>query len=160
MTELLNIFIPGLPKAQPRPRAFARNMGGGKFAARVYDAGTAEGWKSCIAAALADKRPSVPHEGALRLDARFLMPRPKCLMRKNDPAGLIPHTSKPDRDNLDKAVMDTLTQIGFVRDDCIVCSGLIEKFYHGKTGVAGVHLVLKKLDAVDIDEVGLVAMEI
>lgn len=44
----ITFFIHGDPKPQPRPRAFARRMGA-KFVARVYDAGTAEGWKSQIA---------------------------------------------------------------------------------------------------------------
>jgi len=45
----ITFFVPGEPKGQPRPRAFARKMGD-KFVARVFDAATAEGWKGAIAA--------------------------------------------------------------------------------------------------------------
>lgn len=41
---------PWRASGQPRPRAFARRMGDGKFVARVFESGTAEGWKSLIAA--------------------------------------------------------------------------------------------------------------
>ena len=47
----ITVRVYGEPKGQPRPRAFAKPIGGGKFSARVYDAGTAEGWKSQIAQA-------------------------------------------------------------------------------------------------------------
>jgi len=42
----IHFFVSGDPKAQPRIRAFAINGH-----ARVYDPGTAEGWKSLIAVA-------------------------------------------------------------------------------------------------------------
>lgn len=125
-------FAAGKPKGQPRPRAFVR----GKHAA-VYDASTAEGWKSLIAMAAKGYIPPTPIDGPVRLDALFWMPRPKRLMRKNDPAGPVVHASKPDRDNLDKAVLDCLTAIGMFADDAQVCSGTIEKFYHTKDGKPG-----------------------
>lgn len=131
---MISFYAPGLPKAQPRPRAFARRMGQ-KFVARVYDAGTAEGWKGAIAAAAAAHRPASPLEGPIRLDVDFFFPRPARLMRAKDADGLIPHTAKPDRDNLDKAVCDCLTQLGFWRDDAQVCDGQIRKFY--TTKIAG-----------------------
>jgi Holliday junction resolvase RusA-like endonuclease len=36
---------------------------------------------------------------------------------------------KPDRDNLDKAVLDALTRCKFWLDDCQVCAGNISKQY-------------------------------
>lgn len=38
----------------------------------------------------------------------------------------IRHIKKPDRDNLDKAVLDALTGIFWI-DDCQVCDGRIRK---------------------------------
>ena len=63
-------FAAGLPKGQPRPRAFSR---GGH--ARVYDPGTAEGWKASVALAARDELPPAPLEGALSVSLRFYMPR-------------------------------------------------------------------------------------
>jgi Holliday junction resolvase RusA-like endonuclease len=128
--------VSGIPKAQPRPRAFARNIGG-KAVARVYESGTAEGWKSQIAIASREHTPVVPIEGPVIVDVTFFMPRPKRLCRKSDPDGWVPCTSKPDRDNLDKAVLDCMTQLGWWRDDAQVYAGKVEKFYHEKNGSPG-----------------------
>src|SRR6185312_877699 len=100
--KVTSLRVYGIPKGQPRPRAFARQMGN-KFVARVYDAGTSEAWKGEIAAA-AGKEFDVLLDCPLRVCITFLFPRPKCLMRRKDPEGRVPHTAKPDVDNLSKAV--------------------------------------------------------
>jgi Holliday junction resolvase RusA-like endonuclease len=41
----------------------------------------------------------------------------------------MPHTQKPDKDNLEKAVMDALTSIGIWKDDCQVYGGITEKYW-------------------------------
>ena len=131
-TLIATLEIEGEPKAQPRPRAFSRDGH-----ARVYDEATAEGWKSLIALAAQEARPAMPLDEPVRIDATFYFKRPKRLMRRTDPKGPVRHTAKPDRDNLDKAVLDALKTIGFLRDDSVVCAGSIEKFYHTKTGRPG-----------------------
>lgn len=118
------IEVTGDPKGQPRPRAFSRN---GK--ARVFDSGTAEGWKAQIALAARDHLPAAPLACPVRVDVEFYFRRPKRLQKKNSPAGYIPHIAKPDRDNLDKGILDCLKQIGFIRDDCYVSDGTIRKRY-------------------------------
>lgn len=120
------IEVSGDPKGQPRPRAFSR---GGH--ARVFDSGTAEGWKAQIALAARDHLPAAPLACPVRVDVEFYFRRPLRLMKKSSPAGFIPHTGKPDRDNLDKAVLDCLTQIGFLQDDALVVEGTIKKHYTG-----------------------------
>jgi Holliday junction resolvase RusA-like endonuclease len=119
--------VQGEPKGQPRPRAFSR---GGHAA--VYDPGTAEGWKGAIALAARPFLPAEPLDCPLRCDIAFFFPRPKRLMRAKDPDGPIPHTTKPDKDNLEKAVLDTLTQIRFWKDDALVYDGHVVKFYAAK----------------------------
>lgn len=111
--------VSGEPKAQPRARAFAKPIGGGKFSARVYDPGTAEGWKGCICLAARDHVPPSPLSGPIRLDVDFLFPRPGRLKRRRDPQGRIWH----------KAVMDCLKTLGFLADDAVVCAGELRKFY-------------------------------
>lgn len=118
------IEVSGDPKGQPRPRAFSRN---GK--ARVFDSGTAEGWKAQIALAARDHLPAAPLACPVRVDVEFYFRRPLRLMKKKSPTGYIPHTARPDRDNLDKAVLDSLTQIGFLQDDSLVVEGTIRKRY-------------------------------
>lgn len=127
----ITFFVPGVPKAQPRPRAFARKFGS-KFSARVYDPGTAEGWKSAIAVAAKPFLPTEPLAGPLRVDVTFIFPRPKSHFRSTGELKQTApdwHTSRGDRDNLDKAVLDCLTQLGMWKDDGQVCSGTIRKHY-------------------------------
>lgn len=143
-TIILDLFIPGIPKAQPRPRAFARRIGN-KFMARVYDAGTAEAWKSCIAIVVNPVKPVSPVEGPVRLTIDFFLPRPDRLCRKKDPPAAILHTGKPDRDNLEKAVCDALTQIGVWKDDGQVCSGEVRKFYHAIGNRPGAQVRIESL---------------
>jgi crossover junction endodeoxyribonuclease RusA len=123
------IFVIGEPKGQPRPRAFVNKATG---RASVYDAGTAEHWKSQIAEAARSHLPSEPFDCPIGLTVDFHMPRPKRLMRKKDPDDPIRHTAKPDLDNLTKAVMDALTAIGMWRDDSQVCHVLASKWYAAK----------------------------
>lgn len=104
--------------------------------ARVYMPGTAEEWKSQIAIAARPLLPETPIEGPLRVDIEFRFPRPKAHflkagLRDNAPAF---HISKPDRDNLDKAVGDALTTLGMWKDDSQVCAGEIEKVYSEHPG--------------------------
>lgn len=139
---VINLFVAGEPKAQPRPRAFARKFGD-KYSARVYDAGTAEGWKSAIAISVRPYLPTPGLAGPIRVDADFLFARPKRLERKCDPVDEIPHTQKPDRDNLEKALLDCLKILGvFADDDAQVCAGEPRKFWAAKNGRAGMRLTV------------------
>lgn len=119
----IEFIVEGLPKGQPRPRAFYRKGLG----VRCYDPGTAEGWKSSIAQAAKSFVPSQPIEGPIALYAYFTMPRPGGHYGKKGGQPYLkdkaPHyvTSKPDLDNLEKALMDCLTLLGFWHDDAQVC---------------------------------------
>lgn len=135
MTEPISFWVSGEPKGQPRPRAFARKMGG-KFVARVFDAGTAEAWKGAIAVAAAQHKPAAPISGPVRLRICFYIARPK----GHYTAGKVErglrataphyHVGKPDADNLAKAVMDALTQCGwFWGDDAQVAVLTAAKLY-------------------------------
>jgi len=127
MMTPIQFFAQGTPKGQPRPKAFAR---GG--IASVYDPGTAEGWKGQVALAAKPFLKSLPADHApLALRLEFYMPRPKAHSGK---AGLKPtapkyHTGTPDADNLAKAVMDALTQLGIWKDDAFVADLRVRKFY-------------------------------
>lgn len=114
---LVEVFVDGTPKGQPRPRA-ARM---GAFV-RLYDDGSAEPWRERVRLAVLHARPAQPFSGAFVLRLRFYFQRPKGHfgkkgLRRSAPAH---HTSKPDADNLAKAIMDECTQLGFWRDDAQV----------------------------------------
>lgn len=136
---IITFRVHGEPKGQPRPRAFARVIHG-KPTARVYDAGTAEAWKGYIALAARPHVPPTPLDGPIRLDAHFIFARPRKHYRTGKrshelrPDAPLLHTSKPDRDNLDKALCDCLTQIGMWKDDAQVCAGEILKTFGDQPG--------------------------
>lgn len=137
MSFTASFFVNGDPKAQPRPRAFAMTLANGKTQTRVYDPHTAEGWKSLVAHAARPHAPKEPLTGPMRVDMIFEFRRPKSHYLKvglRDDAPVY-HTSKPDRDNCEKAVLDCLTQLGFWKDDSQVCDGEIKKIYGDLPGL-------------------------
>jgi len=134
MTKIIDVFIPGIPKATPRVKAYSRGSRAG-----VYTPKTADDWKSIVALYLR-KHHGIKLQGPIYADLKFYLPRPKRLMRKKDPEGPILHDKKPDRDNLEKAVYDIMTNCLIWNDDGQVCAGPIEKYYCGKDGRTGLSL--------------------
>jgi Holliday junction resolvase RusA-like endonuclease len=137
----LSFFASGIPKGQPRPRAFARKFGN-QWQARVFDAGTAEGWKAQVALAFKESvgvagATTLPMVGPVRIQISFRFPRPKNhfnkggVLRDKSPQY---HTSRPDIENCEKAVLDALTQLGAWRDDSQVCILHSEKLYADEPG--------------------------
>jgi Holliday junction resolvase RusA-like endonuclease len=137
MMQKIEFFVNGTPKGQPRPRAFSR---GGH--ARVYDPGTAEGWKSQIALAWRDYQQAhvghmhSPIAGPLRLSLTFVLPRPKAHYKKTELRSDAPLwcEKKPDADNYAKAVMDACTELGVWGDDSQVCALNVKKIYGSPSG--------------------------
>lgn len=145
--EILTVRVVGIPKGQPRARAFAMKIGG-KFSARMYDAGTAENWKSCVVSAFFPGRANTapPLTGSVLLSVDFLFPRPKSLMRKKDPEGRVLMNKKPDVDNAIKAICDCLTQAGLWQDDDRVHLGPCIKWYAAKDEAAGAEIRVSVLE--------------
>lgn len=135
MNDTLSFVAHGLPKGQPRARAFARKMGA-KFVARMYDAGTADEWKHNVAEALLARllvNDWQRTEEPVHVAIVFVMPRPKSHTRENgslrDSAPRF-HKAKPDIDNLVKLVFDVITRSERVwHDDSQVIACLAEKKY-------------------------------
>src|SRR5690606_28628451 len=69
-----------------------------------------------------------PLECPVRCDVTFVFPRQQNKVWKTRDMPRYWHTKKPDRDNLDKAVMDALSGLLW-RDDCQVCYGTIQKYH-------------------------------
>jgi crossover junction endodeoxyribonuclease RusA len=135
MIRTIEFWVAGIPKGQPRPKAFVR---GGHAA--VYDPGTAEGWKGQIALAARELKPESPLVDPISLRLTFSFPRPKSHYRGGKPASGLKanaparHTGKPDADNAAKAVMDCLTVLGFWKDDAQVSHLTVRKNYGEHSG--------------------------
>ena len=139
-SDVISFFAAGEPKGQPRPRAFARRMGN-RYVARVFDAGTAESWKQQVAVAAMQHAPTDPLPGPVNVELWFHFSRPKLHYKSGKyERGLADdapkwHTNKPDADNLAKAVLDALTQLGkFWRDDSQVARLVVRKHYAETSG--------------------------
>lgn len=142
----MTIFVKGTPKAQPRVKAYVRGKRAG-----VYDPGTANDWKNTIAATCHEWR-GLKMEGPIYVKLEFVLPRPKShfgtgknagILKKSAPA--LYHTKKPDIDNLAKAVLDSLSDLGVWVDDSQVCSCYLSKFYTTENqDEPGVWIVLAK----------------
>lgn len=133
--------VQGEPKAQPRPKAMRR----GNFIS-IYTPATAKIWKGLVASAAKPFLLSEPLDQPLRLDAIFRMPRPKSHYLKSGLRPTAPkfHTAKPDTDNLIKAVMDCLTDVGLWRDDSIICVQSCVKVYANSPEEVGVTINIDK----------------
>lgn len=132
MSDILHFWVSGIPKAQPRVKAFRRGNHAG-----VYDPGTADGWKLLVTDGVNRHWNRVQFSGPLRLVLAFVMPRPKShFNRHGEVKSSAPswHESKPDADNLAKAVMDAITQMQVWRDDSQVVQLEVGKGYGTRSG--------------------------
>jgi Holliday junction resolvase RusA-like endonuclease len=138
----ISLFIAGLPKGQPRPKACIRGRHAG-----VYDPGTAEEWKGIIRQEVKSKWDGVPFTGPVHLNLAFSMPRPQSHTGRNGLKTSAPryHIGKPDADNLAKAVMDALSNLGVWSDDSTVALLVIDKRYCHPDSKPGVWLSMQCL---------------
>jgi len=118
----LVIDVDGIPAPQPRPRAYTSRWG----TARVYDPGTADAWRQAVGLTASSRRPRhlVHATGPVQVAIEFRMPRPQShyTARGELRSREVGCAKKPDLDNLIKAVLDALTEVGLWRDDGQICS--------------------------------------
>jgi len=141
MMTPIEFFAQGLPKGQPRVKA--RVMGAH---AGVYTPSTADEWKACVALAAKPFIPSVKLACPLCVNITFYFPRLKGHYRKDGtlkPNAPLLCTSKPDKDNLEKAVFDVLTAAGMWVDDALICDGWTKKRY--ANGASGARIVITEV---------------
>lgn len=146
MSNVEKIIIWGLPIAMPRPRSTALMRNGkpviGKGGRPIIIAHTASKpgggphpavqFKSDIRSAVQARVVDYSEKGSVRVSWLAFFHRPDYLCRKKHPDAPIRHTKKPDRDNIDKSILDALTGV-ICKDDSQVCSThFMEKYYCAK----------------------------
>lgn len=102
----------------------------------VYDKPEVVQARAKLRAYLARYRPDVPYEDGVRLITRWCFPRG----RHADGEYRI---TKPDTDNLQKMLKDVMTDLHFWRDDALVCSELVEKFW---AEIPGIYIEIQEVD--------------
>lgn len=76
---------------------------------------------------LSAHRPKEPFSGPVRLCVRW------CFPKGRHRAGW--KTTRPDTDNLQKLLKDVMTDVGFWRDDAVVCVEHVEKVWGERVGI-------------------------
>ncbi len=138
MTQEITIRVPAVPVPQPRQRhavhgGFVRN-----YTPREHPV---QAFKATVRLATQQAGIKVI-DGPVALEVDFYLPRPARLMRKKDPWGAIPHTAKPDKDNLMKALQDALSGLAW-RDDGQIQALIARKWYTEKDGQPRVEIVIR-----------------
>lgn len=112
------IEIRGIPEGAKRPRRRGNAPG-------VYTPVTQ--WEDDLDVQLSRSVPPQPMDGALYVGMDFRFPRLKNHPKRTHK----PHTSRPDVDNLAKAMLDALKRKGIIRDDAAVNYLSVRKQYCG-----------------------------
>jgi Holliday junction resolvase RusA-like endonuclease len=137
---IAEFFIPGTPVAKGRPKFFRR----GNFVG-TYTPKKTENFENNIfsyAASYARQNSVLPSEGPVSIDVKFFMPRPKSHSKRQ--REILWHTSRPDKDNLVKAVLDGINGV-FFKDDSQVCKESSEKLYAAENQQPGIHVTIAAL---------------
>jgi Holliday junction resolvase RusA-like endonuclease len=83
----------------------------------------------------APHKPAQQLDGPVRLEIEFTFPWRKSEKKSNLRFPRIPHTTKPDCDNMAKLIGDVLTKLQFYGDDSQVSCLVISKFWGHKVGI-------------------------
>lgn len=163
MTTRLVITVPGEPKSQDRRTRQLRAKDGRVFSG-TYLLPETRKWREAILAT-ARRHPDFPREpwdGPVRVSIEAFFERPKYLLAKKHPRGEIRKNTKPDADNLVKAVLDALTPPRATRvtteaeravlrkgylwiDDGQVHLGTVDRWYHGIDSGPGVIITIERI---------------
>ena len=135
----LSLTIPGDPVGKGRPIFSTRN---GRVTARTP--GKTAAWERFAAAAFFMRRGGQTITGPCRLHVVAVGKRPKRLMGKDDPQGRVWRTTKPDGDNVLKAVADALVLGEVIRDDVLLVEMTVLSVYAAKGEQACVEVELTK----------------
>lgn len=133
----IRFFLPMQPPtATHHAKQLHAYMKGGKPCAVLHDSPELKNAQAKLHTALAPYRPPAPMAGPLRLVVKWCFPAG----RHRDGEY---KATKPDTDNLDKALKDQMTKLKFWKDDAQVASEIVEKFW---AAVPGIYVEVEQLD--------------
>lgn len=136
--ECRRFIIPGDPVGKGRPRFTSPKVG----RPRAYTPPRTARWEGMAAAVLQQEWNQSALDEPVVVDVVAVFQRPRRLDGRNKPTGRVPHTIKPDKDNVEKAVLDALKNAGVLRDDCRAYDGRSAKFYAAAGEVPHVEVTL------------------
>lgn len=115
-------FMPMIP---PTSTAQQHKIANGRF----YDPPAVKAARAKLEAHLSEHIPKQPYTVAVRLYTKWLFPATD---KHHD--GEYKYT-RPDTDNLQKLLKDCMTNCGYWKDDALVASEVIEKFWAAHPGI-------------------------
>jgi len=125
-----------LPMKPPTSTAQMKQVAIVKGKPVFYDPEKVSTAKAKLTAHLAKHVPTERYEGAVRLIVKWCFP-----MTKTSKDGQYKHT-RPDTDNLQKMLKDCMTDCGYWKDDALVASEIVEKFW---ANVPGIYIKIEEL---------------
>lgn len=127
----------------------------------IYGPDKLQPWKDRIALACF-QRVSEPIHAPMRISIDAFFPRCAYHAKKRFakdhifqgqiPTTAIPHTAKPDKDNVEKAILDALKQAKVYTDDSLVFAGPTQKWYCSVGYDPGVRIVIEVMPTVLVEE--------
>lgn len=132
----IRFTVPAVPVAQPRPRATMAHNGHARMHEVTHVGSAKDGtrrphpiaaFKATVRLAAQQAYQGPPLECPLRMTVVFVFRRIDKFVWKTRPMPRLPHSSKPDRDNCEKALLDALKGTVFA-DDAQVCCGEVSKW--------------------------------
>lgn len=103
----------------------------------IHDSPKLTAMKNKLRGHLAGHAPDQPIQGPVRVMVKWCYP----ITGKHRDGEW--KTTKPDTDNLQKALLDSMTKLGFWKDDAQVASLIVEKFW---AAVPGIFVSISALD--------------
>lgn len=129
----ISFFIPMLPPTITHQEKQVRVVNGKPI---FYEPQELKAARAKLAAHLAKYAPAHKFTGPIRLVTKWCFPRGK---HKNGEY----KATKPDTDNLQKLLKDVMTDLGYWKDDALVASEIIEKFW---AEIPGIYISISELD--------------
>lgn len=161
----VEFWIAGVPMPQPRTKSRVLPPDRyGQVRSTVYTPESKiKPWKSLVELQARLHKPVEVVTGPVRVILAFFLPRPQYLCRPRSPRGPMRCFKRGtgDCDNLAKAILDVLQQIGWYDDDAQVADLRVQKFYHeigGEPGVAAGIEPLPEAVSPDVEACGQMSL--
>ncbi len=143
-----SFVVPGMPIAQPRPRSGV-NKKTGKACVYRDDKHPVHIFRQAIRlAAQMTRPPGWSLDGPMRVDCVFVFPKTKKTPKLVD--GRTYKTTKPDNDNMRKAVLDAMEGVAF-HNDAQVCIDPAWKWHAGADEIARTEVTVTNLSRYEPD---------
>lgn len=141
MAESITIFERFVPPTTTHHAKKIARVGG---FARLVDSKALKEAKATWDAVIAPYKPDKPIPGPVAVCITLMWPYRKGEPKKNR-GSLLRHDTKPDLDNMAKAIIDSLAKWQFIENDARVCSLTVDKFY---AEAGGVRIVIAPVERV------------